>query len=65
MLIYEDHLKMKKIQILVLGTLLSVANIKCQPSPLSTTNNDPAANIVIEGSRDARIADDNGGNILA
>ena len=56
---------MKKIQILVLGTLLSVANIKCQPSPLSTTNNDPAANIVIEGSRDARIADDNGGNILA
>ena len=56
---------MKTIHILVLGALLSVANIKCQPSSLFETNNDPPASIEIDGSRDARIAADNGGNILA
>ena len=55
---------MKEVPTIVVGALLCVINTNCHPSPAVKTNNDPPAEIDVDGNGNTRIADDNGGNIL-
>ena len=50
---------MKEVPTLVLGVLLCVLNTNCHPSPLVKTNNDPPAEIGVDGIGDTRVANDN------
>ena len=56
---------MKIMQILLLGTLSFVANIKCESFPPSKTNNYLPVDIEVDEKGDARIADGIKGNVLS
>ena len=55
---------MREAPTLVLGALLCVINTNCHPSPAVKTNNDPPAEIGVDGIVDTRVSDGNGGNML-
>ena len=56
---------MSIIQLLLLGTLSCVVNIRCQPFTPSKTNNYIAAEIEVNEKGDATIGDGNLGNVFA